>query len=70
MSNPRPLGNKARQIVDDADWQLAAAFRKAELLAGNEIMERIERQLYAEQIKTFVAEARRLLADVSALRDA
>lgn len=63
MSNkPRPLGNTARQMLDDADMELAAALVRMRALASNDVMERLERQLVTAQAAQAVTEARRLIA--------
>lgn len=64
MSNrPRPLGNKARALLQEADDELASAMTHTEILDSNEVMERLERQLLASRALRRISEARRLLAE-------
>lgn len=66
---PRPLGNKAKGLVERADWQLAAADVRLSTVAGDGPETLLERKLAAERARTLIADARRLLIEVLTLRE-
>lgn len=68
-NKPRPIGNKAKGLLEEAEFELAAAWAKAAPLSSNEVMERSERQLIAAQVRACISEARRLIVEAKVCGD-
>lgn len=69
MANkPRGLGYKARQILSDADDELARAEKANEPILNGEVMERMVSQMLAGRMAVRIANVRRMIAQVLALR--
>jgi hypothetical protein len=66
-NKPRPLGTRARQIISEADMELAAAYFKLRDAYEGTPMLRAEVQLVAAQTRGHISEARRLLVEAQKL---
>jgi hypothetical protein len=69
-NKPRGLGNTARQLVENMDHLLVHSWNELQEQYDGEPMLNAEHQLIAARVRADIAEVRRMIAELQALRSA